>query len=284
MDPGADVTIVVPTLGRVERALTLAARLESLRPSPQRALFVFQVPGELSEWQRRNQSPGSEGILAPARGSSVARNVGAKHAKTKYLAFLDDDCSPTREDWLTEITKPLLTHGVLLATGPVLGWVNASSFLRGSRRAFMLSTPLLLSWGNPEAGDSSFCRTVAGGNFAVQRSVFTESGGFSEAFGSPSLYEETEFSLRVAQRHRRRIWYTSEAPVAHDQEASGGMRMVSSTPSEDFLIAQKSLLFRAVYKNDVAEVVISLFKALRRGFVFINGLSSKGRAKRHAQC
>ena len=139
----------------------------------------------------------------------------------------------------------------------------------------MLSTPLLLSWGNPEAQDSSFCGTVAGGNFAIRRSVFLESGGFSTAFGSPSLYEESEFSLRVAQRHRRRIWYTSEAPVAHRQEASGGMRVVRTIPSEEFLIAQKSLLFRAAYRTELAAIMIFLFKALRRGFVITRALWSK---------
>jgi len=28
-------------------------------------------------------------------GSSISRNIGAKHASTKYLFFLDDDCAPT---------------------------------------------------------------------------------------------------------------------------------------------------------------------------------------------
>lgn len=269
----ADATVVVPTLGRVKTALELAARLERLDPLPERTLFVFQDPSELSDWENSNTSPRAKAILAPAIGASVARNSGAEEATTRYIAFLDDDCCPMRDDWLLEITKPLQQDAILLSTGPVEGWLSASSLFRRSRRAFMLVTPLLLSWGNPEARSSWYCHTVAGGNFSIERDLFRKHGGFLEAFGSPSLYEETELSLRVTRGSRRSIWYSAQAPVVHNQESSGGMRMVGALPSRAFVASQKDILLKSIFGPSrgtqaritafrVLQVVVSIVRRL----------------------
>jgi len=275
----ADATVVIPTLGRVKTALELAARLERLDPRPERTLFVFQDPSELFEWEKENASPRAKAILAPAIGASVARNRGVEEATTRYIAFLDDDCCPTRDDWLLEITKPLQQDAILLSTGPVEGWLSASSLLRRSRRAFMLATPLLIPWGNPEARTSWYCHTVAGGNFAIERDLFLKHGGFLEAFGSPSLYEETELSLRVTRGSRRSIWYSAQAPVAHNQASSGGMRLVGALPSRAFVASQKDILLRSIFgPSRGTEARVAAFRLLQVVVLIVRRLTPFRRA------
>lgn len=259
-----DATLIIPTLGRVENALALARRLQDLDPAPSRTVFVFQIASELKEWQTRGTQIDSEGIMAPAIGASVARNFGAKQAKSRFLAFLDDDCVPLGQEWLAELLRPLQGGDVIMTTGPVHGWSNASRLGRNSNKAFQLATPLLIPWGNPQSSNSSPCDTVAGGNFAMETAFFRELGGFSEAFSSPSLYEETELSLRAMRNRPGKIWFEAGAKVAHRQAKSGGMRTQVSVPSEAFLVSQKAILLRSAHGQSLrAASLILVFKMMR---------------------
>lgn len=237
-------TVIVPTLGRVDEALELAGRIETLSPPPSSAIFVFQVKRELLEWQRANRSAISIGVLCDARGAGQARNFGARVASTEFLVFLDDDCRPVDENWLGELLMPLHLDSVVLATGPVYGWTASSSLFKKSKRAYMLATRLLIPWGNPESRFSGECDTVAGGNFAVRREVFASAQGFSSDFRSPSLHEETEFAMRVARIHDKKIWFAADAPVIHHQKKEGGMRFEAELFPDDFVLSQRALLMK----------------------------------------
>ena len=276
MRPEADATLIIPTLGRVEHALALARRLQDLDPAPSRTVFVFQIASELKAWETRGAHLGPEGIMAPAIGASVARNFGAKQAKSRFLAFLDDDCVPLGQNWLAELLRPLQRSDVIMTTGPVHGWSNASRLGSNSNKAFQLATPLLIPWGNPESSKSSRCDTVAGGNFAMETAFFIELGGFSETFSSPSLYEETELSLRAMRERPGKIWFEAGAKVAHHQAKSGGMRTQATVPSEAFVVSQKAILLNSLHGQSLrAAWLILVFKMLRRLLSLLRIVKSK---------
>lgn len=260
-----DATVVVPTLGRIDEALALAKYLERLNPAPQKIVFVFQDQEEFEVWTQKNESHLSIGIYCHKKGAGQARNAGAEASTTKFIAFLDDDCEPIRDDWLAEIITPLLYPDVVLSTGPVFGWGAASFLFSGGKQAFRVATPLLIPWGNPESSWSAPCDSVAGGNFAVRRKVFMEFSGFSNQFGSPSLYEETELSLRFARRTGSQVWFTSRAPIQHKQNEKGGMRIVTPRPSDNFVISQRALLIKLVHgSGGIAFLYTFLFSLVRR--------------------
>lgn len=263
-----DATIIVPTLGRVGMSIELASRLAALDPKPKKTIFVFQDQEELRLWKNGAQNSAADGIFCSERGASHARNLGAKHAKTTYLVFLDDDCFPQNADWLQRLVTSLGHNNVCLSTGPVVGWESASSFFRNSKRAFMLGTPLLIPWGNPESTYSGFCMTVAGGNFAVTREYFSKMRGFSESFGSPSIYEETELSIRFAAGRQNQIWFESSAPVCHKQSQTGGMRTTMARPSEHHLLQQRALLYGAVSRSRAeARFRLLAFRIIRATYI-----------------
>lgn len=265
MDGPSDATVIVPTLGRVALALDLSRHLEMLAPQPRQILFVFQVPEELALWEQGNRNHTATGLLCPNRGAAVARNFGAENANAKYLVFLDDDCLPVKAHWLVGLIDPLETRGALLSTGAVLGWDAVSGSKPWMTQAFRLAPPFLTPWGNPASVKSSWCHTVAGGNFAIIRSVFLSHGGFSDAFRSPSLYEETELSLRISAGKSGAIWFSHEAAVMHDQAEDGGMRHEVGTPTEKFLLDQKRLLLQLVYGDGILSTVrFGLYHFLRR--------------------
>lgn len=276
MDGPSDATVIVPTLGRVALALDLSRHLVMLAPQPRQILFVFQVPEELALWEQGNRNHRATGLLCPNRGAAVARNFGAEHAGSKNLVFLDDDCLPVKPHWLVDLINPLETRGVLLSTGAVLGWDAVSSSKPWMTQAFRLAPPFLTPWGNPASVKSSWCDTVAGGRFSLEQSVFLFRGGFSDAFRSPSLYEETEPSLRISAGTRGAIWFSRDAAVTHDQEAGGGMREDTRTPSEPFLLAPKMLLLKLLHCEGISSVVrFAIYGLLRRVRGLVGPLGSE---------
>ena len=242
-----DATVIIPTLGRVERAVALSQKLTTLRPKPSEIYFVFQNPKEFELWNLAHRNVDAIGLLCPKTGAAQARNFGAFTATSQNLVFLDDDCFPTTSEWLEKLIAPLARTEVLMVAGAVHGWHNFSGNWGWTNRAFMLAPPFLTPWGNPASRRSSWCDTVPGGNFAVARQTFLDVGGFSEKFGTPSLFEEMELSLRVLNGRKRRIWFSHEAAVVHIQDEFGGMRAHWQRVSRSFIAHQKKILLESVY-------------------------------------
>ena len=268
MEDFIDATVIVPTLGRTSTALNLSRQLELLNPLSRSFLFVFQDGQELSSWVNGNRNPHAMGVLCSKKGAASARNFGAQRADSRFLVFLDDDCIPVNPSWLVDLLDPLETRGAVMSTGAVLGWDAVSGSKSWMKHTFRLAPPFLTPWGNPASEKSSWCDTVAGGNFSIEKSVFWKKGGFSEEFGSPSLYEETELSLRVTSGRPRRVWFSHEAAVRHRQESSGGMRNEVSSFSEGFILEQKELLLRLTFGSGVSSKIrfqiYRLFRFFRR--------------------
>lgn len=242
-----DVSVIVPTLGRPDDAVVLSHALAALSPAPAESLFVFQDTNDRDRFLAQRPADAAKALLAPQKSAGFARNWGAEHASSPLLAFIDDDCLPCDERWLESLTEPLGDRSVIMTTGAVRGWVAASGRIPGFGRAFRLCPPFLEPFGRPDSALSGFCDTVAGGNFAVHRAQFLDAGGFSEVFKSPSLYEETELSVRMRRRLRGRIRYVPNAAVLHMQATSGGMRSTSQVVDRTFIERQRWLLLREVY-------------------------------------
>ena len=259
-----DITVVVPTLGRVKDSIELHRTLHELDPGPSEIFFVFQDSLELAEFKSSTKCKRDCSIEITTQSAALARNAGLTYTRTTYIAFLDDDCVPLSVDWLANLVSPLASPEVGLVTGPVLGWTNASGRLPFLRRAFLLLPPFLEPIGKPDSEVSGKAHTVAGGNFAARTSQLKEINGFSAAFGSPSLYEETELALRLRKFYRTSIWFCSQAKVVHNQSGYGGMRTNAQVPNEAFVLDQRKILLEEVYgKSSTTNLRLMIYRSAR---------------------
>lgn len=162
-----------------------------------------------------------------AKGASGSRNTGAAAAQGTILAFLDDDATAHR-DWLESLAACYTQQKRVGVGGKIephwigkhprwfpdeFNWVIGCSY----QGLPTVDTPV---------------RNVIGANMSVRKEIFTQVGGFREAFGCDKGAkasrgvkkwfqhyagdEETELCVRVSQQHPAHVWlYTPYAVVQH---------------------------------------------------------------------
>ncbi|HLF32347.1 MAG TPA: glycosyltransferase [Xanthomonadales bacterium] len=111
-------------------------------------------------------------------GPGGARNNGVAHATGKFIAFIDDDCSPF-EDWLTVLARRLEQDSSRIYGGHTLNALESNVFTSASQSLI----DYLYSYYN---GDAEKARFFTANNMAMDRNLFLTSGGFDISFTEAS--------------------------------------------------------------------------------------------------
>lgn len=243
-----DISIIIPTLGRLQTSIKLAERLLKLSPSAREIIFVFQDEKEYKEFLKKSLNNNVKAILHSEKSAITARNKGLMFASSEYLAFIDDDCVPKYDDWLQKLISPFENSKEIgLVTGSVEGWQSASGQNFVFKKPFNLIPLLLEPVGKTNFSKSLECKSFAAGNFLISRKLMISLNGFNPKLGSPSLYEEIEFSKRLQKNTKLKIWFSHEATVFHNQLNHGGMRNMNISIDEKFIEKKRLLLYKLVY-------------------------------------
>jgi glycosyltransferase involved in cell wall biosynthesis len=229
MPPAAPATSVVVSTYDEKRWGDLFACLESLRrqtlPPLETIVIVDHNPTLL---ERAREAFPSAKVLANARarGLAGARNSGAEAARGEVIAFIDDDAR-AEPDWIEQLSTCFGEEDVVGAGGALIPrWEGppASWIPREFYWVFGCSYTGLPDRLAP-------VRNPIGANMAVRESVLTDVGGFREGSeddaprelrargvvrAAGNLPDDTDFAIRVRQRHPGAIWlYQPRATVHH---------------------------------------------------------------------
>lgn len=200
------VSVVIATRDR-PRTLAVALVAAGDVMGPRDELIVVDSASSGQDTRAVVSAHGAIYLRADVPGVSIARNLGARHARGDVLAFTDDDCRP-RTGWTDAFADAFVDPRVGLAVGPVTGTGGGSAADVGGRG------PIRWRWPDDPAQFGS------GASMAVRRTAFLDVGGFDERLGPGA-------SVRAGEDHElflRLLWsgweaaFTPRAHVDHDDQ------------------------------------------------------------------
>lgn len=143
-------------------------------------------------------------------GPAGARNMGAKNANGRYLAFTDDDCEPDLK-WLQQYEKAFNKYPDNLLGGDIINALDGNPYSTASQ----LLVTYLYSYYNPEPESAKF---FTSSNIAMPKELFLESGGFDV-----TTIRDTAEDRELCDRwllSGRKLTYVAQAIIYHSHSLS----------------------------------------------------------------
>jgi glycosyltransferase involved in cell wall biosynthesis len=200
-------SIIVPTYNRPEE---LGACLEALcRLDYPRNLFEVIV---VDDGSKTSLQPVVDCFLDQLdvtlltqtnAGPAAARNAGAKRARGEFLAFMDDDCTPS-PDWLQKLANRFAKIPDRAIGGRTLNALPENSYSTASQNLINAG----YAYYNPIPSQASF---FASSNLTVPAAHFHSIGGFDITFKTS---EDRDFCDRW-QHHGFQMTYAPEILIYH---------------------------------------------------------------------
>jgi mycofactocin system glycosyltransferase len=199
------ISIVIPVKDRADELQRCLTSLASLS-YPQEKLQVIVVDDGSSD-DSALVARQFRALLVPSggigRGPAAARNVGASLASGEILAFIDSDCSASKE-WLNELIPAFNNPSLAAVGGQVDGMCTESAV---DRYESIMSS---LSLGARERTGSGGIDTfyLPSCNLLVRRTAFRSAGGFKDEM---HVGEDVDLTWRL----RDRGWTIAYLPVGN---------------------------------------------------------------------
>ncbi len=212
MESRTDISVVIPTLGRIESLKNTLHSLEE-QTLPRERFEVIVVDNSRQGEARaviENYISGSEINIRychePVPGKSRAMKKGIREARGEFIAATDDDCLPT-EGWLQATLDGFRSEpeDVYCIVGKVVPFDGDTKMYTtvGEERT---SRTIYQSWFARVR-----CGTIGNGsNVAYRRMAFDEYGDFLSFLGPGSPFhsaEETEFFYRLLKDGKKIVFY-----------------------------------------------------------------------------
>jgi GT2 family glycosyltransferase len=219
-------SVVIPTYRRNEslaRCLDrLVAGAQTLPASEYEVIVSDDYAGEDNAQQLvLDRYPSVHWVAGPGRGPAANRNQGAAAARAPWLVFTDDDCEPL-PGWLAAFAARLDQPD-----GPTLRVLEGATTAGGAKDyGPFFAVPL-----NDKGGCLWSC------NFAIERRLFDEMGGFDAGFPYPHL-EDVDLRLRLRDRNQT-FPFVAEAAVEHPPRPTRGIRVWAESQESAFYLAHK---------------------------------------------
>ena len=197
----ADMTIVIPTLGRpiLEEALWW---LTQGRAWPAGLIVVDQGPNpDIESWLTTLRDLGIKTVYVsvPRRGRAAGVNRGLERVQTRFVAVTDDDCF-AEADWLENMAQKLRANPTAIVTGRVEA---------GSEGVMAVTSPTPAIYHRPRLKFDA----MSGGNMGTSLTVIERVGLFDEDV-TVRTAEDGEWAYRALRRGVPLI-YAPEIGVTH---------------------------------------------------------------------
>ncbi|MEM8805757.1 MAG: glycosyltransferase [Cyanobacteria bacterium P01_G01_bin.38] len=225
-----DATILIPVFNQSEYTLRC---LKALTTQTQTYSFEVLIADDCS-------SDETEEILSEVKGVRYIRheqnmgfllncNIASRHARGKYLVFLNNDTAPF-SDWLEELLTPLENNNKIGLVGSML--LSSDGTLQEAGGLIFEDAS---GWNYGRGDNPNHCRYnfvretdyCSGASIAVAQRLWHQLGGFDECY-RPAYYEDTDLAFRVREAGYKTI-YTPFSKLIHFEGISSGTDLTVGT-------------------------------------------------------
>ena len=167
-------SVIIPTRDRPEQIFSCLHSLEKQDYPPDRfEVIVVDDGGKIpleTVIGRFNDKIDMKLFKQKHVGPASARNTGARYAKGRFLAFIDDDCNPAT-DWLENLAMCFSSSADCVIGGPTINTLTANPYSCASQ----LVNDFFCNYHNKNHNEAGF---LASNNLAVPTDSFHAIGGF----------------------------------------------------------------------------------------------------------
>jgi len=159
--------------------------------------------------------------LSANLGFAAGNNAGAREARGRMLAFLNND-TVVQPGWLEALRRPFNENASIGLTTSRIVFLDDPDVIDSAGDGYLRAGGgFKRRHGQPatRAAESGEVFGACGAAFMVRREVFEDLGGFDEDFFM--VYEDVDLSYRARLRGHR-VWYAADAIVHHAGSASLG--------------------------------------------------------------
>jgi GT2 family glycosyltransferase len=204
-----DFSIIVPTRNRpaqLQKCLEAVARMDY----PRSRLEVIVVDDGSERSQEQTISSVRDFLdltvlTQPGAGPASARNAGVARAEGRFLAFLDDDCTPSTE-WLQKLAARFDSGPNRIVGGRTVNALSENAYSTASQ----VLINYLYEYYNRDADNAGF---LASNNIAFEANLFRTVGGFDSAYPRAAA-EDRDLCDRLRSCGNR-MTYAADAIVYH---------------------------------------------------------------------
>ncbi len=216
-----DFSIIIPVRNRSEEIKRCVAACYAQNYSAKDFEVVVVDNGSTDETARSAVQTGARVVSEPTPNRCLARNMGTKVARGRWIVFTDSDCEPSPE-WLARLAEA--EKKIEASGGKKIGAI-AGAIVSGQSRSAVETYIAARKWIDQEkflAGQGRFSPPFAAtANLAIRADVFREVGEFDPALSIAG--EDADWCWRAADRGWG-IHFAPEAKVVHHHRATvGGM-------------------------------------------------------------
>lgn len=180
------------------------------------------------------------------KGTSNAKNVGAKHAKGGILIFLDDDLEIKEKDFIRLHLDNYADEKIGGVGGRVL--MESDISVNQIKEVGKFKYFGLKEITNFNANFRSEIDHVYGCNQSFRKDVFKKVGGFSKIFIGNAHLEEADLSFRV-KKSGHKIIFDPKAVVHHLYAPSGGTRIKNIYEMRYWLVHNGAVFYLRNYNH-----------------------------------
>jgi GT2 family glycosyltransferase len=171
-----DFSVIIPTYNRPKQLVNCLNGIADMRyPYDQYEIIVVDDGSDISFDISEVQTSAELTLLRQTnKGPAVARNLGAKYARGRFLAFIDDDCIPA-PDWLSMLSESLNNEPECLVGGHVENRLTKNSYASASQLIIEMAYDYF---------DKSYKNNMffSSNNMAISKELFFSLGGFDPDF------------------------------------------------------------------------------------------------------